>query len=191
MKNLFLLGLLLISLVCYSQDKAGIYYKNAKGDYMQLGYSRITGTNVGNIAGAYLTLGLSAANSNYVIEGKSAEVLTKENPPQFIFKFGDDPLTKYIFTSSDNIDYIRLVKLHPKKNSRNLRTGKYGLTAGVQKGLNDEDIIPIKTELVDENTILVIPKEKIKKGEYCFYFTGESPEDVKEFIGVFDFSIKK
>jgi hypothetical protein len=194
MKKILLFLYILLSTTIYSQDKVGIYYENQSGDQIKLDYSRITGTNVGNIAGAYFTLGLSSANSNYVISGKASETEIKEIKDvtlQFVVYFGNDDLTKYIFSNPANMDYIVLVKLHQKKKTRNLRNGKYGLTAGIQKGLNEDDVISIKSVKINDSLFRVTPREKLKKGEYCFYYTGDAPEGINEFNGVFDFALTK
>ena len=68
-KVLFLMVAALVFVQTYAQSTPGIYYNNER-----VGYSRIIGKNVGNIAGAYFTLGLSSAKSNKVIEGETAEL---------------------------------------------------------------------------------------------------------------------
>lgn len=114
------MALLALSVKSFSQNSSGIYYKGEK-----LNYSRVIGKSVGNIAGAYFTLGLSSAKSNKIIEGGTSSTDIEENKPEFTFIFGEDKQTGYIFTNIKNIDNMLLVKLHEKKNKRNLRTGKY------------------------------------------------------------------
>lgn len=185
MKKILLLTMAIMTILySYAQDIPGIYYNNQK-----LGYSRIIGKNVGNIAGAYFTLGLSSAKSNKVIEGKTAEMEIKDKKPEFTIIFGKDKQTGYIFTNEKNIDNIFLVRLHGKKGNRNLRTGKYGLT-GVKTGIDEEDVIPLSIEKTNEDKIIIRPKTSLKKGEYCFYYMGEPPTEESAFKGVFDFSVK-
>lgn len=188
-KLLLLLPLISMTLLSFGQDKVGVYYTN-NSKLIQLSTSRITGSKVGNIAGAYFTLGLSAANNNKIVEGKESETVINDKSPVFKIVFGESRNIGYALSSIDNIDNIVLVKLHKKGKSRNLRTGKYGLIAGVQSGLNDDDIIPISIDDIDDVTQLVTPKEELKKGEYCFYYAGETPKGEKEFNSVFDFSVK-
>lgn len=183
-KILFLMIGLFIYIGSQAQNEPGIYYNNEK-----LGYSRIIGKNVGNIAGAYFTLGLSAAKSNKVIEGKTAEIEIKDKKPEFLILFGEDKQTGYIFSNERNTDNILLIQLHAKKNQRNLRTGKYGLT-GIKTGIDENDVIPLSIEKIEDNQIKIHPKESLKKGEYCFYYIGEAPNEESVFNGVFDFSIK-
>lgn len=184
MKNLLFLLFCVINLITYAQDTTGIYYNNHK-----LSYSRITGKNVGNIAGAYFTFGMSSAKSNKTLEGETAETEIKEKKPEFIVVFGEDKQTNYIFTEENHINNLLLVQLYKKKNSRNLRSGKYGL-AGVKTGIVEEDVIPLTIEKINENKIKIYPKKNLKKGEYGFYYVGEAPNKDTEFNGVFDFSIK-
>lgn len=180
---LFLFSVSLSAIGMYAQDKAGIYYNNEK-----LGYSRIIGKNVGNIAGAYFTLGLSSAKSNKVVEGETSNTEINERKPIFTFVFGEDNLTGEIFSKSRNINDFVLLKLHDKKGKRNLRTGKYGLT-GVKTGIDEKDVSPVNIEELSECKLSVSPKSKLDKGEYCFYYIGEQ-EEGNEFNGVFDFTIK-
>lgn len=179
-----LMALLALSVKSFSQNSSGIYYKGEK-----LNYSRVIGKSIGNIAGAYFTLGLSSAKSNKIIEGGTSSTEIEENKPEFTFIFGEDKQTGYIFTNIKNIDNMLLVKLHEKKNKRNLRIGKYGLT-GVNTGIDENDVIPLSVEKTDENTAIVKVKNKLEKGEYCFYYIGNAPSEDLTFNGVFDFTIK-
>lgn len=183
-KILFLIMLVVAFTKSYAQETTGIYYNNDK-----LGYSRIIGKNVGNIAGAYFTLGLSSAKSNKVIEGETAELEIKERKPEFTIVFGEDKQTGYIFSDAKHMDEILLIQLHEKKNNRNLRTGKYGLT-GVKTGVDEKDVIPLAIEKIDDNKYIVHPKKKLEKGEYCFHYMGKPQNEEDTFNGVFDFSIK-
>lgn len=148
-KILFLVMIALISIDSYAQNTPGIYHESSK-----LGYSRIIGKNVGNIAGAYFTLGLSSAKSNKVIEGESAETEIKDKKPEFVIVFGEDEQTGYIFSNARNIDNLLLVQLHEKKNKRNLRTGKYGLT-GIKTGIDEGDVVPLSIEKIEDHKIKV------------------------------------
>lgn len=183
-KILFLIMAAIAIMNCYAQKVPGIYYNNEK-----VGYSRIIGKNVGNIAGAYFTLGLSSVKSNKVIEGEAAETEIKEKKPEFLIIFGNDKQTGYIFSNERNTDNMLLIQLQGKKGKRNLRTGKYGIT-GVKTGVDEEDVIPLSIEKVGDNQIKIHPKKPLKKGEYCFYYIGEAPSEEGAFNGVFDFSIK-
>lgn len=167
-----------------AQDSTGIHYNNTK-----IGYSRIISKKVGNIAGAYLTFGLSSANSSKVIEGSSSGISIKETQPEFTITFGEDKITGYIFSNERNIDNLLLVQLHKKKGKRELITGKYGL-AGVQMGVDEKDVMPLGIERIGENKIKVHPKKPLKKGEYCFHYIGVAPSEESVFNGVFDFSIE-
>lgn len=185
MKKILLLLIATLSFAhLHSQEDSGIYYNGDK-----LGYSRVIGKNVGNLAGAYFTLGLSAAKSNKVIEGESAELEIEKGKPEFEIIFGEDNQTDYIFTDEKNMDNILLIQLLEKKNNRNLRTGKYGLT-GVKIGVDEKYVIPLAIEKIEPNKYKVHPKKKLGKGEYCFYYMGKPQNEEDTFNGVFDFSIK-
>lgn len=182
----FLLVLMLVTAFAniYAQDTTGIHYNNEK-----IGYSRIIGKNVGNIAGAYFTLGLSSAKSNKIIEGNSAETKITDKNPEFVIIFGEDKQTEYIFSNARNVNNLLLIQMDEKKGKRELRTGKYGLT-GVKTGVNEEDVIPLAIERIEDNKVKVRPKTSLKKGQYCFYYIGDAPSEESAFNGVFDFSIE-
>lgn len=91
--------------------------------------------------------------------------------------------------NSENIDDFVLIKLHKKKKSRNLRTGKYGIK-GISTGIDEKDIQPINIEKISDFHYKIYIKESLKKGEYAFYYVGQVPEGKNKFNYVFDFSIK-
>lgn len=183
MKNLILLLAVLSICLNINSQEIGIFYQGIK-----VGYSRIIGNNVGNIVGASLTLGISSAKSYKVIEGDMAELEINDSKPEFSVVFGEDKQTGYIFSDSKNMDDILLLKIHVKKGTRNLRSGKYGL-GGVQIGVDEKDIIPIAIEKVDDYKYKVHPKKKLEKGEYCFYYVGKPKNEENIFNGIFDFSV--
>lgn len=159
---------------------AQVYYNDKK-----LGTSRIQGERIGNLLGAYVTIGLSPANTSKVIEGKQADLVIKEKRPQFIIKF--ESKNDRIYSKSENMEYIVLVSLQKKGSSRRLRTGKYGLIAGIQTNISEKEIIPISIEESEEEIgkFLVKPKEDLKKGEYAFYYI----RDDIEAKNVYDFCV--
>lgn len=159
-----------------------VFYNGEK-----LGNSRIQGSKVGNIAGAYFTLGLSSAKSNKVVEGETSGLDIKDKRPVFTILFSESARDS-VFMDKENMDKIVLVKMHEKKNSRLIRTGKYGLAAGVQKGLLADDIIPISIDdsEKEEYTYSIRPKSELKKGEYGFIYVLNG----KPVSKVYDFTIK-
>lgn len=166
--------------ICTGAD-AQVYYKGEK-----LGTSRLQGNKVGNIFVASITASLAPANSARVVEGKTAETVITEKKPVFTIRF--DSKRDSLYANSENIDAIVLMKLHVKKDSRRLRTGKYGIAAGVQTGVAQKDLIPISIE-EDENedkVFMVKPKEELEEGEYAFYFM---IKDIR-LSKVYDFCIK-
>lgn len=161
---------------------AQVFYNEEK-----LGNSRIQGNKVGNIAGAYLTFGLSSAKSNKVVEGETSGLDIKDKRPVFTILFYESAKDS-VFMDKDNMDKIVLVKMHEKKNSRLIRTGKYGLAAGVQTGLLAEDIIPVSIDDSEDEkyTYSIKPKSELKKGEYGFIYVPNG----KPVSKVYDFTIK-
>lgn len=177
-KIISLLALLLIAFSAYAQ----VFYNGNK-----LGTSRLQGNKVGNLFVASVTASLAPANTSKVVEGETAETVITESKPVFIVRF--ESKRDSVFANSENIDAIVLMKLHVKKNSRRLRTGKFGIAAGVQTGVAQKDLIPISIE-EDENedrVFIVKPKIELEKGEYAFYFVGKDIRLSK----VYDFAIKR
>ena len=148
--------------------------------------SRITGTKVGNVFGAVLTYGLSPANSSKTIEGATSETQIKDKMPIFKFHFGESKDS--LLMNPERMSGIYMVKLRKKKKkarTRQLRSGSYGLIAGVQTGVDEDDIIPISVENEDTNTFIIKPKEELEDGEYCFFYIGK---DITT-TSVYDFTI--
>lgn len=163
--------------------EAQIYY----GD-KQLTKSRITGTKVGNVFGAVLTYGLSPANSSKTIEGATSETQIKDKMPAFKFHFGESKDS--LLMNPERMSGIFMVKLRKKKKkakTRQLRSGSYGLIAGVQTGVDEDDIIPINVENENANTFIIKPKIELEEGEYCFYYVGK---DIT-ITSIYDFTIIK
>ena len=182
MNKLYKFNLILFILMIIPQmGDAQVYYNGEK-----LGTSRIQGERIGNLLGAYVTVGLSPANTSKIIEGKRAELVIQERRPLFVIKF--ESKNDRIYMNSDNMEYIVLTSLQKKGSSRRLRTGKYGLIAGIQTNISEKEIIPISIEESEnENgSYLVKPKEDLEKGEYAFYYIKGDIEPKN----VYDFSVK-
>ena len=182
-KNIIIKTLAFFAITLYPLMSASQVYYNGE----KLGTSRIQGGKVGNLAGAYFTIGLAPATYAKVIEGESAEMKITEKRPTFVVKF--ESKRDSIFADKDNMNELLLVALHEKSNSRRLRTGKYGLVAGVQTDIAQKDVIPVSIEEDEEveNIFTVRPKEELKEGEYAFYYIGKNITQNK----VYDFTIKK
>lgn len=180
MKEILTLIFFVISLTASSQ----IYYNGEK-----LYSSRITGKKLGNLLGAYMTVGLSSAKQSLIVEGETSENVIKDKRPEFTFKFGN--AKDSLFMDRANMDKNMLVKIYPKKRLRQLRIGKYGLVAGVQTNAGGNDAIALRVEEDEEHegVFTVRPREDLDEGEYCFFYTDK--EMVKNASKVYDFSIRR
>lgn len=181
-KSIMMFVAILAILLTSSQTvNAQVYFNGEK-----LKTSRIQGERIGNLLGAYVTVGLSPANTSKVIEGKQAELSINEKRPQFVIKF--ESKNDRVYMKSENMEYIVLVSLQKKGSSRRLRTVKYGLIAGIQTNISEKEIVPISIEESESeaNTYIVKPKEDLAKGEYAFYYI----RDDIEAKNVYDFSVK-
>ena len=160
---------------------AQVYYNGEK-----LGTSRIQGSKVWNLLGAYVTASLSPATYAKVIEGEHAEMTISEKKPSFVIRF--ESKKDSVYASSKNMAGIVLVELHKKNDSRRLRTGKYGIVAGVQTNIAQKDVRPVSIEEdeEDDNVFIIRPKSELDNGEYAFYYIGGDITQMK----VYDFRIK-
>lgn len=187
----FLSTILFIGLL--AQDNGGIYYNGE-----EIPNSRITGQKLGNLAGAYFSMGLSGAKRNLKIEGKTSMLQIKEKLPSFevVFIEGDERHGG-MFADEDNLDYLVMVKLKGDKNGRKMQTGSYGLT-GVESDLSEKKVIALAIDELGNGRYKISPREELEKGEYCFWFNikvpvGETEDDqelqLKPYNKVFDFTI--
>ena len=179
MKKILTAFLFAISLTASSQ----VFYNGEK-----LYASRITGKKLGNLLGAYVTVGISSVKQNLIIEGSTSENVIKECRPVFSFKFGTT--NDSLFMDKANMDKIMIVKVYKKKNIRQLRIGKYGFVAGVQTTAGGDDSVPLRIEEDEENdgVFLARPREDLEDGEYCFFYTDK--EMAHKANKVYDFCIK-
>ena len=170
------LVLALISTSAYSQ----IFYNGEK-----LGNSRIQGNRVGNVVGAYFTIGISSAKSYKLIEGDTSETVITETKP--VFKISFNSKKDSLFINKENMDGFVLVKLITKKGMRRLTTGKYGIS-GIQTKISEDILVPLSFDESEEedNVFIVKPKKELVPGEYAFYYMKDEPETNK----VYDFTIK-
>lgn len=194
-KYLILFICCVFALCSYSQNIAGIFYNDAL-----IPHSRVTGQRIGNLAGAYFSMGLSGAKRNIQIEGETSDLVITEKQPTFKVAFNQE-FTKYgaIFSDIENMDYLVLVSVKKGKNKRQLQTGSYGLT-GIESNLSDKKIIPLNIDENEDGTFSITPKKELKPGEYVFWFTkklldgdqieGQEPK-TKPYNYVFDFTVKK
>lgn len=105
---LFLISMLVMSGLAFAQGESktpGIYYGDQK-----LGTSRITGQKLGNLVGAYLSMGLSGAKRDLTIEGKTAMTHLKDIRPEFTVVFSSDSTAfQEVFNDISNLDNLVLV----------------------------------------------------------------------------------
>lgn len=84
----FLMVMVFSFITVFAQEGAGansgIFYNGEK-----VGSSRIIGQRLGNLAGAYFTMGLSGAKRALQIEGKSSDLTIDEKRPAFTVVFSD------------------------------------------------------------------------------------------------------
>lgn len=92
--------LLCIALGLFSlQVSSQIFYNGEK-----LRTSKIEGNRVGNVVGAYFTIGISSAKSYKIIEGDTSETEISEKKPEFKFSF---------MSKKDSLFLTNPIRQHP------------------------------------------------------------------------------
>lgn len=186
---------LMCSVFCVAQENSnakttGVYYNDIK-----MSYSRITGKKVGNVLGAYVTAGISAAKVRMTVEGKKADLVIKEDKPKFMFVFGrEDVSTGFVFTNESNLNNFLLVKMKTSGKGRTIIVGKYGITQ-IKGNIDTKDIVDVKIERIGDGVYSVVPQDNLEdKTEYGFYYRNakskDDSEDIREFKGIYDFRVE-
>ena len=100
-----------------------------------------------------------------VIEGHQAQFRVTNTSPQF-----EVTLASYL----DPHDYVKLVKLSPKSNRREVETARMGTMGGYSSGFRRDDIIPVAIEELSKSSAGTLYRIKIIRplvpGEYALTF---------------------
>jgi len=189
MKKILVLLFILPILSFGQNNKIGIYYQS--GDSLVKINPIKTSGHKTNTLGAALTMGL--ASSNMIVKFRGSKSVNQVDNAEFVFFFQQpiniNLITDYYgFTGSNNPNNFILVKLKKTRSGRELNWGKYGTYSGLDVGVPDENVIPFKSEMIDENTYRITPVDELKEGEYAFIFDGANGSGA--FMPVFDFGVK-
>jgi len=134
---------------------------------------------VGGRLGRFATLGIKSAKWKAYLQGPHSSVYASRTPTM-IFEL----------PRNDSIDNFILVKMHGKKDRRELEMGSVGGVVGGKAGIRAEDTIPTIITVLGGNRFQLVPTKKLKKGEYILYIVG-SADTIKGIYGKgYDFSVE-
>lgn len=177
-----------------TQTKVGIYYLSPNGDkvYIQPNVFSETKTNV--IAYA-LSYGIANAKTKSYLSNTNAKLkVDTMSPVKFLFVFDADATSSAMnaqnwwFRTAVSPQEFALVRMgqDEAKNSRFIVTGKLGFGTA-QSGTDSKQTIDFKYKDLGNSQFEVEPELQLPKGEYCFYFKGQSTAGYNN-SSVFDFS---
>lgn len=176
---------------------AGIYLLQGSGETARM--FRIDPTSssqmkTGGILGYALTSGIAPMSMKVSVPGATARAKASTRP-SFYFFFDQAQAgasassflgTTYLGSSPAEFN---LVRLNAKKDRREAKVGKVGLT-GAKMGIMDEDRIPIDYELVRPGVYRVSATAALAPGEYGFLYSIGSAQGGAATARIFDFSVR-
>ncbi|SHI62811.1 hypothetical protein SAMN04487911_1047 [Arenibacter nanhaiticus] len=172
----------------------GVFFYR-KDDLIKIEPSVFSGTRTSAL-GAGLTSGIAAAKiKSYVNNSNSSNKVDSSNL-SFIFQFdtqnkNDLGSGNWWFKTASSPNEFALTELKQKKNRRELVTGKVrAITASTQMGIDSKNTIEFSIEDLGDGRYKVTPKEKLKPGEYCFFYQGTVPMGGYNNQSIFDFSVQ-
>ncbi len=142
----------------YPTDRAGVFIQNPEWD--KIPSAMPSRTKARHSIAASLSYGAVPANIVAEYEGLHAQVQVNLAQPIFC-------LCHLVSLPGDPV----IVKLHPKKNTRELDGGKmivYPLVGGSKSAnANSSDLVPVDVLHPDPQVWLVRPKSELQAGEYA------------------------
>ncbi len=124
-----------------------------------------------------MTYGIASVKSRAAIRGARSSVRIENDQPKFLFCFEESQAgLSYTTKGAVNPSEFPLVSLYvnEKKRQRSFVIGKMNAWSGSRSGATPEELRDIKYKRVKPGVYEAEPVEDIAKGEYAFYFAGES-----------------
>ncbi len=166
---------------------SGIYHFNPQDSsklLTRIDPTVVSGGKTGGVGQALAlryTGGLANMKSTSVLSGSNAHKQIKSGQLVFYFYFDRNKgnlnqmgAMNWWFATASSPNEFALIRLDPKKDSREFTTGKanaYGHTTGIDEAQKVRfDYIP-----VSEGIFKVIITSSLPPGEYCFIYTGATP----------------
>ncbi len=175
------------------QDNAisGIFYKE-DGKLKKIYPTTFSGTKM-NTLGTAFSYGIASTKIRSTMPRSTSQNIVKSTQPEFYFLFNssniDASLSNWWFSVASSPNQFVLVKLTPKRNSRELETGKVNIYAGTEMGVSEDASIKFKSSAINDSEFKVTPESVLEPGEYCFFYQGSIPMGGYTNQAVFDFSI--
>ena len=199
-----------------SFENSGIYFKSADDSYTVLDPTTVTGGKVGGFGQmikSSVTMGIGKVKSKSKINGKEANYSVESNT-EFYFYF--DPGNSSLNNSTNEVDAdnffntvmrqqnytamspndFKLIKLKVVGNTREVVTGTMN-GYGAENGITGEKIISFKYSKVSKQLYKITFNGDLKKGQYCFYYAGNSTNQgvlgnfySQNAIKLFDFGVQ-
>ncbi len=149
----------------------------------------------GGVFASAMTYGLYKAKWKAVIRNPRANIRTKNQQPNFIFRFpsrnadiGIGAFVGWLASATSPNEFV-LAQMTEKKNERELIVGEAG-ALGASSGTRSEDTVPFRVERVEPGLYRVFPEEELGPGEFCFFFSGGAGSLGQGAIGkLFDFGV--
>lgn len=178
-------------------DKTGIYIRKANAEEQLVLPSVFSGTKTRVLASAF-TYGIASEKIKSVLNNASSKnIINIDDDMSFVFYFKPFNDTQRLATdwwfrvaTSPNEFVLVTLNVNKNKETREIETGKANIWVGTDAGANNKSVI--KFDIVDlgNGAFEVKPKERLKQGEYCFFYQGTIPQGGYTNQAVFDFSVQ-
>ena len=197
-------------------EQSGIYFKNSNNTYTVLDPTTVTGGKFGGFGQTIkssFTMGIGKIKSKSKINGKDANYNIVANSEVYFYfdpsnsslnntknEVNDDNFFNAIMrrqnSSAISPNDFKLIKLKVIGNSREVVTGTMN-AYGAENGITGEKIISFKHSKVTKQLYKLTFSEELKRGQYCFYYAGNSTNQgvlgqfyASNTIKLFDFGVK-
>lgn len=171
--------------------RTGIYFVNHKQELSKLYPSVFSGTRTSTLGSAF-SYGIASSKIHSTLNGRFSKNIIYNRKPQFYFFFdvqnNNNLGVNWWFSVASSPNQFTLARLHPRKNTRELGSGKVNLYSGTNIGIDEDDIIDVLVTTNNDYEYVVTPKYPLESGEYCFFYQGVIPMGGAN-QAVFDFSI--
>lgn len=178
-------------------EKTGIYIKKADSEEQVVLPSVFSGTKTRTLASAF-TYGIASAKVKSVLNNTTSKNIVNENE-EIVFIFYFKPFNEtqrqatdwwFRIATSPNEFVLVTLDVNKGKATREIETGKANLWVGTDAGANNKSVKGFDIKDLGNGVFEVRPQEKLKKGEYCFFYQGTIPQGGYTNQAVFDFSVQ-
>ena len=157
-----------------SLHAAGIYWEQTGGANTQMVALEPSTYSRGKLSGLFgeaMSMGISKAKWEVVVNGAHASLRIPEKAPEFWFYFGNSG-SAFSSGPSSPSDFT-LVKLESHGSNRELVVGKAG-AFGASTGVPAKDTVNLRSKQIAPGIYEARPASPLKPGEYAFLPLGEN-----------------